>query len=81
MPAAPPHFPNLLTTFRAKLGCSQEQLAYQFGISFATVNRWENGRTLPSKLAMVQLEGFCALKVKEGRLDKNLWIEGEVIDG
>ena len=29
-----------------------EDMAHQLGISFATVNRWENGKTKPSKLAL-----------------------------
>src|SRR5579859_236853 len=33
---------------RARLGLSQEQLARQLGVSFATVNRWESGRSRPS---------------------------------
>ena len=36
---------------RAKLGISQEQLARQLGVSFATVNRWESGRSQPSARA------------------------------
>ena len=32
-------------------GWSQEYLARELGVSFATVNRWENGKTKPSRLA------------------------------
>ena len=39
-------------------GLSQEDFARELGISFATVNRWENGRTLPSRLALRLLEQF-----------------------
>ena len=38
------------------MGLSQEELAHALGVSFATVNRWENGRTAPSKLALRQFE-------------------------
>ena len=31
---------------------SQEDMAHQLGVSFATVNRWESGKTKPSKLAL-----------------------------
>ncbi len=34
-----------LRVLRASLGLSQEQLARRLGVSFATVNRWESGRT------------------------------------
>ena len=32
-----------LRGLRARLGLSQEQLARELGVSFATVNRWESG--------------------------------------
>lgn len=34
-----------LRRLRGALGLSQEQLAHRLGVSFATVNRWENSRT------------------------------------
>jgi predicted ATPase/DNA-binding CsgD family transcriptional regulator/DNA-binding XRE family transcriptional regulator len=34
-----------LRELRSSLGLSQEQLARRLGVSFATVNRWESGRT------------------------------------
>ena len=48
-----------LRRLRSSLGLSQEQLARQLGVSFATVNRWESGRTQPSakaQSALAQLE-------------------------
>lgn len=44
---------------RQQLKLSQEELAQALGVSFATVNRWENGKTAPSKLAQRQFEQFC----------------------
>ena len=46
-------------------GWSQEDLARELGVSFATVNRWENGKAVPSKLAAIQLEKIFAGKAKE----------------
>lgn len=40
-------------------GYSQEQLARELGVSFATINRWENGKTEPSRLAKNRLIEFC----------------------
>jgi predicted ATPase/DNA-binding NarL/FixJ family response regulator/DNA-binding XRE family transcriptional regulator len=40
-----------LRLLRTRLGLSQEQLARQLGVSFATVNRWESGRSRPSARA------------------------------
>jgi len=41
-----------LRSLRASLGISQEQLARRLGVSFATVNRWESGRTRLSARAV-----------------------------
>ena len=43
---------------RLQLKLTQEELAKQLGVSFATVNRWENGQTRPSKLAKQQIDRF-----------------------
>ncbi len=53
---------------RTALNLSQEGLAHALGVSFATVNRWENGKTNPSKLAQRQFEQFCEDKRKQGEL-------------
>src|SRR5580704_12459290 len=48
-----------LRLLRTRLGLSQEQLARRLGVSFATVNRWESGRSRPSaraRLAITELE-------------------------
>ncbi len=44
---------------RESLKMTQESLAETLGVSFATVNRWENGWTTPSKLALRQLDQLC----------------------
>lgn len=38
---------------------SQEDLAHELGVSFATVNRWEGNRTQPSQMAQRSIEKFC----------------------
>jgi len=50
-----------LRGLRAALGLSQEQLARQLGVSFATVNRWETGRTRMSESA---LRGLSELEAR-----------------
>lgn len=40
-----------IKTLRTKLGMTQEQLARELGVSFKTVNRWENGKSNPSAMA------------------------------
>jgi predicted ATPase/DNA-binding NarL/FixJ family response regulator/DNA-binding XRE family transcriptional regulator len=49
-----------LTGLRARLGLSQEQLARELGVSFATVNRWETGHTRMSAKAARALDEFEA---------------------
>lgn len=44
-----------LRAVRDHLGISQEELAFQLGVSFATVNRWEGGKAKPQR---AQLEKF-----------------------
>ncbi len=45
-------------SLRTTLGLSQEELARELHVSFATINRWENSQTTPSKLAWAQFERF-----------------------
>lgn len=48
-----------IKAIRQYLKLSQEELAHKLGVSFTSVNRWENGQTKPSKLARKQLEALC----------------------
>lgn len=47
---------------RAQLKYSQEQLAKELEVSYATVNRWENDNTKPSKIMAIRFEQFCKSK-------------------
>ena len=58
----------LLKEVRKQLALSQEDLARKLGVSFATVNRWENGKSKPSKLARAQFDNFCAKMTRQGKL-------------
>lgn len=62
-------YPTLVKEVRNQLAISQEDLAREIGVSFATVNRWENGQSKPSKLAKVQLDAFCKRMKKAGKLN------------
>ena len=52
-------YKKLLVRLRAKLNISQEKLAILLNVSFATINRWENGVSEPSRVHMVQIEELC----------------------
>ena len=45
-----------LKKLRQQQGWSQEDLARKIGVSFATVNRWENSKTKPSRLAVEKIQ-------------------------
>lgn len=45
-----------LLEIRKRLGMSQEELATRLGVSFATVNRWENNKTRLSKTSKEKVE-------------------------
>ena len=47
---------EMIKDLRAKLGLTQEQFAARVGVTWSTVNRWENGRGKPSPLAMRQIK-------------------------
>ena len=49
------NYPLLIKGIRARMGLTQKALADRLGVSFATVNRWENGLTRPSQLSWNQL--------------------------
>lgn len=54
-------FAEKVKNVRKILKISQEELARELGVSFATINRWENGNYNPSKLAVKTFENFCGL--------------------
>lgn len=64
-----PDYPSLVKEVRRQLSISQEDLARELGVSYATVNRWENAQAKPSKLARAQLDAFCERLKVAGMLD------------
>ncbi len=48
--------PRMIRELRKAMGLTQEQFAAKVGVTFSTVNRWENGRGKPSPLAMRQID-------------------------
>lgn len=49
---------ELVRELRRQLGLTQEEFAAKLGVTFPTVNRWENRRAKPSRMAMKLLEGL-----------------------
>jgi superfamily II DNA or RNA helicase/transcriptional regulator with XRE-family HTH domain len=51
----PPDYGTRVRQLRRRYALTQNELATMLGVSFATVNRWENGQTRPSTLAWQKL--------------------------
>lgn len=51
-----PAIGQLIRELRQTLKLTQEKFAVQLGVSFPTINRWENGHATPSPLALKQVE-------------------------
>lgn len=49
----------LIKSIRDKLLLTQTELAEKLGVSFASVNRWENGRTEPTIKAKRKIKELC----------------------
>lgn len=53
---------TLIKQIRTYLNISQTEFAEQLNVTFATVNRWENGRAMPNKLAQSKMYDLCKEK-------------------
>lgn len=50
---------DLIKKIRSHMNMNQTEFAEQLNVTFATVNRWENGRALPNKLAQDKIYNLC----------------------
>ena len=48
--------PRLIRELRQRTGLTQKKFAAKLGVTFPTINRWENGRAKPSPLAAQRIE-------------------------
>lgn len=53
---------EILKRIRKELNISQETLVRDLNVSYAILNRWENNRAKPSRLAMDKLKDYCFSK-------------------
>ncbi|MBC6433302.1 helix-turn-helix transcriptional regulator [Nostoc sp. HG1] len=51
-----PDVGQIIRDLRLLTGLTQEQFAATLGVTYTTINRWENGRSKPSPLAMRKIE-------------------------
>ncbi len=54
--AVPDDYSDRIKRARGRLALTQQALADRLGVSFATVNRWENAQTKPSRFYWTQIE-------------------------
>lgn len=47
---------RLVRELRQRTRLTQEKFAAKLGVTYPTINRWENGRAKPSPLALKQIE-------------------------
>ena len=63
---------DLIKAIRSASKMNQEQFASALGTTPLSINRWENGKTIPNRMAQTQLYHFC----KERSIDiANLIVE------
>ena len=48
---------------------SQVDFAKEIGVSFSTVNRWENGKAIPNFKALKKIRDFCARNAIDFSID------------
>ena len=72
---------ELIKKIRIFLNMSQEEFAEKIKVSFATVNRWENGHAIPNKLAQATVHELCKennVPVYDMILDKIRRVAGDI---
>jgi transcriptional regulator with XRE-family HTH domain len=64
--------PALVKGLRGCLGLTQEQFAHEVGVTFSTVNQWENGRRRPQPFLLRRLLEMetASVEVPVGRLTR-----------
>lgn len=70
---------QLIRKLRERLGLTQEKFAAKLGVTFPTINRWENNRAKPSPLAMQRIEQMLKQMGKDGvdLLEYYFFVEGK----
>ena len=49
------NIPKIVKQLRERLGLTQEQFAQKVGVTFSTVNHWENGKRTPQPFLVRRL--------------------------
>ena len=51
---------EIIKEIRKRTGVSQQALATSLNVSVVTVNRWENGRSTPTPMALAGIRAYCS---------------------
>lgn len=54
-PMTDPDIPKLIKELRERLGLTQEQFAQRLGVTFSSVNHWENDKRTPQPFLVRRL--------------------------
>ncbi|MEH2237691.1 helix-turn-helix domain-containing protein [Nostoc sp.] len=72
-----PNIGKLVRALRQELNLSQEKFAGEFGVTFPTINRWENGRVTPSPLAIQRISSLLNELGERGQIIKATYFREE----
>lgn len=62
-----PQVGQLIRAIRLETGLTQEQFAAELGVTYPTINRWENGHNKPSPLAMQKILKMLRQMRRQGK--------------
>ena len=61
---------EIIKAVRTSLGLSQQKFAKEMHVAFSTINRWENGKSTPNRMARALLSDY----MRKHRIN-NEWIK------
>jgi putative transcriptional regulator len=68
---------RLVRGLRELTGLTQEKFAAKLGVTFPTINRWENDRAKPSPLALEKIESLLRSLGDKGEALRKAYFEKE----
>ena len=58
-------YAQIIKRLRVEIGLTQQSLAERLGVSYVTINRWENSQNKPSRLYWAQLRRLAGSVAEE----------------
>jgi SNF2 family DNA or RNA helicase len=72
--------PGQIRQLRKELELTQQQFAERLGVSFVTLNRWENGQSKPSAMGQTKLEELRARHERKFAVDQGAANSSDLIE-